>query len=85
MYKSKLGDLLRRARIAVPQSHGRLLVGVLDETQTLEYGQVFIRYTKDISEPDKEFITLRGDVVVTKNPCFHPGQSFCEHARFVSH
>jgi len=74
LYKSKLSDLLRRARIAIPQSHGRLLIGVLDESQTLEYGQVFIRYSKDISEPNKEYVTLTGQVVVTKNPCFHPGK-----------
>jgi RNA-dependent RNA polymerase len=79
MYKSKLSDLLRRARIAIPQCYGRLMVGVLDETKTLEYGQVFIRYTKNINEPDKEFITLTGEVVITKNPCFHPGLLLVHH------
>jgi RNA-dependent RNA polymerase len=72
IYKTRLNDLIRKARIAIPQSYGRLMVGVLDETGTLNYGQVFIRYTKNIGEPD-EFVTRKGPVMVTKNPCFHPG------------
>lgn len=73
IYKSRLGDLLRRARIVIPETHGRLLMGVIDETDTLEYGQVFVRYSKLVSEPGKELITLKGKVVISKNPCFHPG------------
>ncbi|KAJ7393666.1 hypothetical protein OS493_003322 [Desmophyllum pertusum] len=57
----------------IPETHGRLLMGVIDETGTLEYGQVFVRYSKLVSEPGKELITLKGKVVISKNPCFHPG------------
>ena len=74
IYKSKLSDLLRRARIAIPESHGRLMMGVLDETKTLEYGQVFIRYSKNVSEAGRDLQTLTGHVMVSKNPCFHPGE-----------
>ena len=73
IYKSRLSDLLRRARIAIPETHGRLLMGVIDETDSLEYGQVFVRYSKLVSEPRKELKTLKGRVVISKNPCFHPG------------
>lgn len=74
IYKSRLGDLLRRARIAIPETHGRLLMGVIDETGSLEYGQVFVRYSKLVSQPGKQLEILKGKVVISKNPCFHPGQ-----------
>ena len=73
IYKSRLGDLLRRARIALPETHGRLLMGVIDETDSLEYGQVFVRYSKLVNQPGRDLITLKGRVVISKNPCFHPG------------
>lgn len=75
IYKTRLNDLIRKARIAIPQSYGRLMVGVLDETGKLGYGQVFIRYTKEIGGDGtkKELVTRKGPVMVTKNPCFHPG------------
>lgn len=49
------------------------MMGVLDETESLEYGQVFIRYSKNVNEPGKDLCTLTGHVMVSKNPCFHPG------------
>lgn len=73
IYKSRLGDLLRRARIALPETHGRLLMGVIDETNSLEYGQVFVRYSKLVNQPGRDLTTLKGRVVISKNPCFHPG------------
>lgn len=73
IYKSRLGDLLRRARIALPETHGRLLMGVIDETDSLEYGQVFVRYSKLVNQPGRDLTTLEGRVVISKNPCFHPG------------
>lgn len=78
VYKSRLGDLLRRARIAIPETHGRLLMGVMDETGSLQYGQVFVRYSKSVSEPGRELKTLDGRVVISKNPCFHPGENRCD-------
>lgn len=38
-----------RANIAIDPSQGRNMLGVLDETGTLNEGQVFVQYTKDIS------------------------------------
>ncbi|KAJ9135705.1 hypothetical protein P3X46_032857 [Hevea brasiliensis] len=57
---AKLFDLRTKTRIFLPK--GRAMMGCLDETGTLEYGQVFVQYSY-----------LAGKVVVAKNPCLHPG------------
>ncbi|KAF3792047.1 RNA-dependent RNA polymerase 2 [Nymphaea thermarum] len=80
----QLSDMRNKCRIYVP--NGRVLMGCLDETQTLEYGEVFIRVTKSSKEQQENelpfFQNVAGDsmtsivlgkVVVTKNPCLHPG------------
>ncbi|KAL3502016.1 hypothetical protein ACH5RR_036465 [Cinchona calisaya] len=80
---SKLLDLRTKARIFVPS--GRSMMGCLDETRTLEYGQVFVQFSgaqhKQFYEDsllnydsgsEHNFI-LEGRVVVAKNPCLHPG------------
>ena len=68
-----LGLLKSKARIRVP--NGRQLLGVLDETGVLQPGQVFIqlRAFSSLGVPLKRRIEVRGDVIVTKNPCLHPG------------
>ncbi|XP_078610878.1 uncharacterized protein LOC144881587 [Branchiostoma floridae x Branchiostoma japonicum] len=73
MFTCFLGELRRRARIEIPPEYGRNMLGVLDETGTLDYGQVFVQYTKDIADKGGETKVLTGDVVVTRSPCFHPG------------
>eukprot|EP00741_Cyanophora_paradoxa_P002589 tig00000605_g2512.t1 len=45
-------------------------MGVLDETDTLEEGEVFVQYRDPQSQRP---VVLRGPVVVAKNPCLHPG------------
>lgn len=81
---SKLLDLRTRSRIFIP--NGRTMMGCLDESRTLEYGQVFVQFTgaghgefSDDLHPfnnsrstNSNFI-LKGNVVVAKNPCLHPG------------
>lgn len=79
--ESQLSDLRSRCRIFVPK--GRVLIGCLDETKILEYGQVYVRITmtkRDFQcskqvfiEKDDNTYILKGKVVVTKNPCLHPG------------
>ncbi|RZC79750.1 hypothetical protein C5167_042325 [Papaver somniferum] len=78
----QLSDIRSRSRIFVPK--GRLLIGCLDETATLDYGQAYVRVTMTAEElqcgsqpffhmvKDKTAIVV-GKVVVTKNPCLHPG------------
>ncbi|GMH21473.1 hypothetical protein Nepgr_023315 [Nepenthes gracilis] len=80
--ESQLSDIKSRCRVFVPK--GRVLLGCLDETGVLNYGQVFVRLTMKKSElehGDQSFFRkiddktsiLIGPVVVTKNPCLHPG------------
>ncbi|GFP95460.1 RNA-dependent RNA polymerase 2 [Phtheirospermum japonicum] len=80
--ENQMLDLRSRCRVFVPK--GRVLVGCLDETGILEYGQVFARVTMNKSEVksgDQRFFKrvdegssiIIGKVVVTKNPCLHPG------------
>ncbi|KAL8457723.1 hypothetical protein ACS0TY_035550 [Phlomoides rotata] len=80
--ENQLSDLRSRSRVFVPK--GRVLVGCLDESGILEYGQVFARVTMTKSElqscnqsffqrVDDNTSIVKGRVVVTKNPCLHPG------------
>ncbi|XP_067127718.1 uncharacterized protein [Centruroides vittatus] len=68
-------DIKIKARLAVKPTDGRNMFGVMDETGTLEYGQVFVQYTKDIinQEVNTETEIYTGPVLVTKNPCTQPG------------
>uniref|UniRef100_M8BB58 RNA-dependent RNA polymerase n=1 Tax=Aegilops tauschii TaxID=37682 RepID=M8BB58_AEGTA len=66
---SKLLELKTKSRIFIPE--GRAMMGCLDETRTLKYGQVFIQASNSANDSDKFIVT--GKVVVAKNPCLHPG------------
>ncbi|GJN02555.1 hypothetical protein PR202_ga19917 [Eleusine coracana subsp. coracana] len=46
------------------------MMGCLDETRTLKYGQVFVQASSSANE--HKFV-VTGQVVVAKNPCLHPG------------
>ncbi|PIA63818.1 hypothetical protein AQUCO_00201270v1 [Aquilegia coerulea] len=77
---SKLLELRKKSRICI--SDGRSLMGCLDETRTLEYGQVFVQVSRvgrkqnhgnAWSGSDQHTRIVEGTVVVAKNPCLHPG------------
>ncbi|GMP93116.1 hypothetical protein CsSME_00043083 [Camellia sinensis var. sinensis] len=82
---AKLLGLRTKARIFVPK--GRFMLGCLDETRTLEYGQVFVQisgvghrafYDDSLlmpsdSDSDQPNFIVQGKVFVAKNPCLHPG------------
>ncbi|XP_054164742.1 uncharacterized protein LOC128962395 [Oppia nitens] len=71
----RIKELKSKARIKVSMNRGRIAFGVLDETGTLEYGQVFAKLShvdKDGVATGQHFI-LDGEVMVTKFPCLHPG------------
>ncbi|KAL6191260.1 hypothetical protein ACLB2K_037651 [Fragaria x ananassa] len=76
---SKLAELRTKTRIFVQK--GRSLMGCLDETGTLEYGQVFVQCShhaiftgnNTTSTASQGNFTVEGKVVVAKNPCVHPG------------
>ncbi|KAI6677201.1 hypothetical protein NL676_037997, partial [Syzygium grande] len=80
---TKLFELRTKTRIFLPE--GRSMMGCLDETRTLEYGQVFVQYSGRTkgqmwdesimfigTDSDQSFV-VQGKVVVAKNPCLHPG------------
>ena len=46
------------------------MMGVVDETGTLEYGQVYVAYSDFITQ---DVFILQKTVICAKNPCFHPG------------
>ena len=80
--------LLRKTRIRVPVNEGRNMFGIIDEYNVLKEGEVFVQYTvlADDEESDDEddanddgrrkqktHILNNRHVVITKNPCHHPG------------
>jgi len=71
-YQDYLHGLLENMHIPLPLDMGRVLMGVVDETDQLKSGQVFIQYSKDIHNPEAGVSVLTGDVMVTKTPCLHP-------------
>uniref|UniRef100_A0A1D1ZDN9 RNA-dependent RNA polymerase n=2 Tax=Anthurium amnicola TaxID=1678845 RepID=A0A1D1ZDN9_9ARAE len=81
-HENQLSDIRSKCRIFLPK--GRILIGCLDETGTLNYGEVYVRVTfksAELQAGDQAFFRkadgttaiLNGKVVVTKNPCLHPG------------
>lgn len=81
-----LRELIDRTRIYLHPSAGRNMFGIVDEYGVLEYGQVFFQYTmrheKKLSDyEDRQNYSMEqdvlqkyvGPVVITKNPCHHPG------------
>ncbi|PPS17584.1 hypothetical protein GOBAR_AA03001 [Gossypium barbadense] len=75
---SKLLDLRTRTRISIDK--GGILMECLDETGTLEYGQVFVQYSTQPSQSSsgdgrsyQNCDVVEGKVVIAKNPCLHPG------------
>ncbi|NP_001315397.1 RNA-dependent RNA polymerase 1 [Cucumis melo] len=78
---SKLLELRTKSRIFIP--NGRAMMGCLDETMTLEYGQVFVQISggrhRNLSESfafnsgQEHCLVIEGKVTVAKNPCLHPG------------
>ncbi|XP_037556026.1 uncharacterized protein LOC119432954 [Dermacentor silvarum] len=72
VYKSAMDGLRTKTRIAVASGAGRNMLGVMDETGRLQYGQVFVQYT-EMGTESKATHVLTGTVLVTKCPCLHPG------------
>ena len=62
-------DLKNKTKIFVPDS--AVVIGVMDETASLQYGQVFLMVDKSPLQDAPQVI--KGPIIVAKNPCFHPG------------
>lgn len=48
---------MKKARIPINPSGGRNMFGVLDETGTLKYGEVFVQYTTNLIGQETNFET----------------------------
>ncbi|XP_058184041.1 RNA-dependent RNA polymerase 1-like [Rhododendron vialii] len=82
---AKLFEIRTKTRVFVPR--GRSMMGCLDETRTLEYGEVFVQISEagnrsfhdnsllviSKSNSDQGNRIVKGEVFVAKNPCLHPG------------
>ncbi|CAF1342905.1 unnamed protein product [Adineta steineri] len=76
-------ELLDRTRIYISDEDARNMFGIVDEYGVLENEQVFIQYSpmrqnklyfsKEEEENDIQPRVITGKVIVTKNPCHHPG------------
>lgn len=71
LYSRMVMELRQKQRILVNRS--ACLMGVLDETGTLEYGQTYVHLRYYNARMDLVEETLTDYVAITKNPCFHPG------------
>ncbi|KAJ9048921.1 hypothetical protein DSO57_1029841 [Entomophthora muscae] len=69
LYVYQHNELKSRARIHVPK--GVLLIGIADETGTLEEGEIFVQHSDPLRNGAPTII--KGECIVTRNPCFHPG------------
>ncbi len=54
-----LVQLEEKMRLEIPDDWGRNVMGVLDETQTLQYGQIFVQVS-EIGNPMKNIRCIRG-------------------------
>lgn len=80
-------ELIDRTRIRIAKDKARNMFGIVDEYAVLDSGQVFIQYSnirsnqlykskQEKQQANSQFnptTILQGKVVVTKNPCHHPG------------
>lgn len=68
-------DLLEKSHVPIHPDNARVLLGVMDETATLRYGQVFIQVASDINKLLGPRQIIIGRVGICKNPCLHPGDA----------
>jgi RNA-dependent RNA polymerase len=76
-YRDRLRCLKQRSNVSIPKSYGRAMFGIIDESRTLQYGEVFIQHTSN-SQLESEIVL--GYVSVTKNPCLYPGKNHSKHS-----
>ncbi|CAF4736112.1 unnamed protein product, partial [Rotaria sp. Silwood1] len=88
MCKHEIKRIQDKTRIQISKNSGRNMFGIVDETATLKSGQVFCQYTilnteqlddltrsnniRSYYQEDIKKVVV-GKIVVTKNPCHHPG------------
>ena len=69
--KVSLHKVRHKHNIMIPADLGRVMFGVVDSTGILQYGQVFVKYSKNLYSSNKRSPdqVLKGKVMITKNPC----------------
>jgi len=81
-HRKHLEGLKDKSRIFVEK--GRILMGCIDETGTLEENEVFVKCDKIVIEneftfqyeplkDENKYEILECQIAVAKNPCMHPG------------
>lgn len=77
-----VSKFLKRSKIRIAKNEARNMFGIVDEYGVLESGEVFIQYSHlndeklDVNEKPATVpptILNNVKVVITKNPCHHPG------------
>ncbi|CAI2309643.1 unnamed protein product [Caenorhabditis sp. 36 PRJEB53466] len=75
--KFSITKQIRKEQIPIPKELGRSMLGVVDETGQLQYGQIFVQCTENINIklPSKTAArrVITGTVLLTKNPCIVAG------------
>ncbi|KAH6920624.1 hypothetical protein HPB50_028387 [Hyalomma asiaticum] len=78
VYRNAVAGLRYKTRMALPVDRARNMLGVVDTTGRLRYGEVFLQCTEICSPqvqqqgPTKVTVS-EGTVLVTKCPCLYPG------------
>jgi RNA-dependent RNA polymerase len=85
---SKILDLKHKGKIL--DQYSAVLIGVIDETNSLEEGEVFVQIKREGSHKGTdECFVLDRNLIVTKNPCLHPGDikllKACNKYKKLSH
>ncbi|XP_040070228.1 uncharacterized protein LOC115329089 [Ixodes scapularis] len=77
VYRNAVAGLRYKTRIALPVDRARNMLGVVDTTGVLRYGQVFVQCSEMGARASQQgppkCRVITGQVLVTKCPCLHPG------------
>ncbi|VDM96403.1 unnamed protein product [Thelazia callipaeda] len=73
IYRYNIKIYLSKSKIFLPESGGRTMYGVVDNTGLLQYGQVFVQYSSSLKYATQNRIVHTGPVMVSKNPCHVAG------------
>lgn len=78
VYRNAVAGLRYKTQIALPVDRARNMLGVVNTTGKLRYGEVFVQCTEICSpqvqqQGPPKVTVIEGTVLVTKCPCLHPG------------
>ncbi len=60
VHREFLESQLLKQKIEVPDKFGRTMYGILDETNCLDYGEIFVQYSERAMKAQKKKIILKG-------------------------